>query len=362
MNYFDQLEDPRQEGKIDYPLPEVLLLLLCAVISGVDDFKNMHVYGASKIEFLRQFSPYKNGIPTGETIGNILANICPDSFQKAFIEWVKSLSNSISDIVNVDGKTLRGSFDKANKKAAIHMVSAWSSKQKLVLGQNVTEEKSNEITAIPKLLDLLQIGGAIITIDAMGCQTKIAQKIVDKKADYVLALKENQRNLYDDVTLFFEHESDVEVHIDDINKEHGRIEKRKYVFTRNVRWLKERHPHWPNLASIGYVESTRIIGSVETTDRRYYITSLYQEDSLSKFAQAVRKHWGVENKLHWVLDVTFNEDASRVRKNNLPENFSIIKRIAINLLSFDKSKKSVRSKRFMAGWNNSYLMETIMSN
>ncbi len=356
VEHFSTITDPRQKGKILYPLKEIFILLLCAVLSNANDFEAIALYGEEKIDFLRQFSAFKNGIPRHDTISNILGALNPKQFQKSFFSWVRGLAGTLQGVVAIDGKTLRGSFDDWNSQKAIHVVSAWATETNLVLGQLKVEEKTNEITAIPDLLDLLSIKGCIVTIDAMGCQKEIAKKITEKKADYVLALKDNQPTLSEDVQLAF-WEVKEEEGLKTLDKEHGRIEIRRYYMDDNIHWLRERHPDWVNLKSIGMVESTRIIKDKTSVERRFYITSLPK--NLEKFAHAVRAHWGIENKVHWVLDVTFKEDGHRARIKNLPEIFSTLKRAAMNILRQDKSRGSLRGKRMKAGWNDMFLLSLL---
>lgn len=363
VEYFSKTSDPREGHKILYPLEEVLLITVCAVIGGADGWVEIETFGKAKEGFFRKFVPLKHGIPSHDTFGDVFAAIDPEEFKKCFVTWVKSLQAEIKEIVAIDGKCLRRSYDKAKGKPAIHMVSAWANKQHLVLGQEKVSDKSNEITAIPKLLEVLELSGAIVTIDAIGCQKNIAQKIVDKNADYVLALKGNQGNLHEDVEFYFKEQKNCDFSdakhnfYESINGDHGRIETRKYCITEDIDWLKERH-EWPGLTSIGFVESTREKGDKISVETRYYINSISAD--VKQFAEAVRGHWGIENKLHWVLDVTFKEDSCRIRTDNAPQNFAIIKHIANNLIRKENStKKSMNVKRRLAGWDNTYLLKVI---
>lgn len=356
LEHFSNVTDPRQEGKILYPLHEIFILVLCAVLSNANDFEAIALYGEQKIEFLRQFSAFENGIPRHDTISNILSALNPKEFQECFFNWVNSFAGTLRDVIALDGKTLRGSHDGWNAQRAIHMVSAWASCANLVLAQLKVEDKTNEITAIPTLLDLLVIKGCIVTIDAMGCQKEIAEKIINKEGDYVLALKDNQPSLCEDVRLAF-----VDVNEDTclktLDKGHGRVEVRRYYMDDQIDWLRKRHPGWINLTSIGMVESTRTIKGKTSVERRFYIISLSQD--LPRFSHAVRAHWGIENKVHWVLDVTFQEDGHRARVKNLPQIFSTLKRVALNLLRQDQSRGSLRGKRLRAGWNDAFLVSLL---
>jgi predicted transposase YbfD/YdcC len=362
LAHFAALADPRQALKVLYPLDEVLLLTLCAVLCGADGWVSVALFGKRKIVFLRRFLPFANGTPSHDQLGLIFGALDATAFQSCFIAWTQALSGAIAGVVAVDGKTLRRSFDRAGGKGAVHMVSAWSSVQKLVLGARAVDEKSNEITAIPELLDLLAIKGAIVTIDAMGCQKKIAEKIIDKKADYVFGLKGNQGSLREDVELLFTEQlangfKDIAVSkASSLDGEHGRIESREVVATEDIGWLKERHD-WNGLRSIVMVVSGRESAKGQETERRFYISSLPAD--AEKLGQAIRAHWGVENGLHWVLDVNFRDDDCRIRKKNAPANFSAVKRATLNALRKAPGKDSLKSKRLIAAWDENYLAKTL---
>ena len=315
--------------------------------------------------FCAVFLPYENGTPSHDQLGLIfaaLADFDADSFQRCFISWAEALSAAAKGIVAVDGKTLRRSFDRGAGKGAVHMVSAWSSRQNLVLGQRVVDGKSNEITAIPELLELLALEGAIVTIDAMGCQKAIAQKIVDKKPDYVLGLKGNQGTLRQDVELLFteqEARGFAELAIsrhESVGAGHGRIETRTCLASEDIAWLKERHP-WAGLRSIVMVRGERQTGQGTETDTRFFISSLPAD--AERLAEAVRGHWGIENRLHWVMDVVFRDDDCRIRKKNAPANFAAVKNMATNLLRNAPGKLSLKSKRHLAAWNQDFLAQAI---
>lgn len=363
MHAFSSLDDPRQINKAIYPLEEILLLVLCAVLSGADDWVAIALYGEQKLTFLRRFLPYEHGTPSHDQLGKLFAALDKEQFQQCFIDWVTALRQSIKGVVAIDGKTLRRSFDKAGKKGAIHMVSAWCSAQNLVLGQTQVDKKSNEITAIPQLLDLLTIEGAIVTIDAMGCQREIAQKILDKRADYILSLKGNQGNMHEDIERFFAKQKKTKkkgtkttCH-ETTATDHGRLETRKVTVYTDVAWLQRRYG-WPGLASIVMVEyrSTDASGKGRA-ETRFYISSLEPEAAF--MAKAIRDHWGVENGLHWVMDMLFRDDECRIRKGNAPANFTAIKHMASNLLRLSNAKISLRQKRHQAAWNEDYLFELV---
>jgi predicted transposase YbfD/YdcC len=363
LTHFSDLPDPRQALKVLYPLDEVLLLTLCAVLCGADGWVSVALFGKTKLDFLRRFLPFANGVPSHDQLGLIFGALDAAAFQTCFIAWAQALSGGVEGVVAVDGKTLRRSFDRAGNKGALHMISAFSSAQKLVLGARAVKEKSNEITAIPELLDLLAIKGAIVTIDAMGCQKKIADKIIAKKADYVLGLKGNQGSLRDDVELLFEEQmakdfKDIVVsRAAQTDAGHGRIESREVIVTADVAWLRKRHG-WQGLNTIVMVLSTRETPKGVERERRFYISSLPAD--AEKLAAAIRAHWGIENSLHWVLDVNFRDDDCRIRKKNAPANFTAIKRVTVNALKKAPAKASIKSKRLMAGWDNDFLETTLL--
>jgi len=364
LSHFADLSDPRQAPKVLYPLDEVLLLTLCAVICGADGWVSVSLFGQAKLPFLRRFLPFEHGVPSHDQLGLIFGALDKVAFQECFIAWTKALTGAVEGVVAVDGKTLRGSFDRAKGHPAIHMVSAWSSEQKLVLGAQTTAEKSNEITAIPELLKLLDIKGAIVTIDAMGCQKKIVETIVDDcGADYVIGLKGNQGALRNDVELLFNEQfangfKDITVSktTRQTDAGHGRIETREVFATDDIEWLKQRHD-WKGLNSIVMVVSTRETSKGIKTDRRFYISSLPAD--AEKLGNAIRSHWGVENSLHWVLDVNFRDDDCRIRRRNAPANFSSIKRATVNALKNAPSKESMKSKRLIAGWDHVFLEKVL---
>lgn len=313
LEHFELLEDPRQAGKVWYRLDEVLLLCLVAVLAAAESWVEIAEFGKKKLELLRRFRPFENGTPSHDQLGDLFAALDAEAFQRCFIAWVGSVAKLGSDFVAVDGKTLRRAYQEGGAKAPIHMISAWSSRQRLVLGQAKVAEKSNEITAIPELLKLLALKGAIVTIDAMGCQKEIAATIIEKEADYVLALKGNQGTLSADVGLFFAEQKACNFKDTAISrhrtleKSHGRIETRTYTATSDIAWLAKQHPGWKGLKSIVMVESMReIVGGKTEHETRFYISSLSAD--AERQGEAIRSHWGVENSHHWVMDMLFRDD------------------------------------------------------
>lgn len=362
--HFSVLKDPRQQSKVEHELTDILILCITAVICGAEGWQAIESFGHSRLEWLKQFGNFENGIPVDDTIARVISSLNPKELQRCFIDWMQDASGaSQGKIISVDGKTVRRSFDKRNKKSAIHMVSAFASENGVVLGQQKTKDKSNEITAIPELLQLLELKGCIVTIDAMGCQKKIAKKILDKKADYVLAVKDNQKHLHNDIKDFFkicreENFKNVSLnYFEETHKGHGRVEVRRYWITDCLTCI-DKKDDWPGLKSIGIAESERHINGKISLERRYFIVSL--KPNAKTFANAVRSHWAIENKLHWVLDVTFREDESRVRRDNAAENFSVFRHISLNALRQEKSyKKGIKAKRFKAALEPSYAEKVI---
>ncbi len=362
LYYFKHLNDPRQQGKVQYPLNEVLLLCLLAILAGAETIADIARFGEKKLALLRRFLLFRDGTPAHDHLGDILAVLDAEKFQHCFVSWVSALTGAPADVIAIDGKTSRRSYQKKGAKNAIHIVSAFASRQRLVLGQTKVAEKSNEIIAIPKLLDMLVIEGAIITIDAMGCQRGIAQKIMDKKADYVLALKGNQSSLREDVELFATEQKangfkDTKVSRDEtVDGDHGRIETRVYTVIHDVDWLQERHD-WPGLKSVVMVESTREIGDKIEQETRFYITSLVLAAHL--VGPVIRSHWAVENSLHWVMDMVFRDDECRVRKDHAPANFVTLRHMAHNLIRRAPGKDLLRMKRKVAAWDDDFLASLV---
>ena len=364
--HFGSLRDPRAAHSILHKLMDILIITICAVICGADNFVEIAEYGKDKEEWLKTFLELENGIPSVDTFERLFARLKPEALQVCFISWMEAVHESTEgEFINVDGKTLRGAKEAGNKRSLIHMVSVWSASQHLVLGQKKVDEKSNEITAIPSLLKMLSLRDCIVSIDAMGCQTEIANTIIEQGADYVLALKGNQGNLHDDVQELFTSASEQNFKniehqfCETVEKGHGRMETRRYWTMGNTEYLIGAEK-WRDLRSIGMVESQRTINGTTSTEYRYYLLSL--ENDVHKFAKSVRNHWSIENQLHWVLDVGFNEDASQCCRGYSAENLAVIRHIGLNLLSRDKkSKVGVKTKRLKAGWNNNYLKTILES-
>ena len=360
--YFKDLSDPRQQGKVIYPLNEVLLLCLLAVLAGAETFTDIALFGEKKLDLLRRFLRFRNGAPTHDRLGEICAVLDAEVFQRCFVSWVAAITGVPAGVIAIDGKTSRGSAKKKGANDAIHMVSAFAAQQRLVLGQTKVDAKSNEIVAIPKLLNMLQITGAIITIDAMGCQREIAKQIIDKEADFVQALKGNQGTLREDVELFAAEQkannfkdTKISTH-ETVDGDHGRIETRKYTVFHDISWLQERH-NWPGLKGVIMVESTRETGDKIERETRFYITSLtYTAEQLGPI---VRSHWSIENSLHWVMDMTFRDDECRVRQGNAAANFTTIKHMAHNLTRRAPGKASIRARRKAAAWDEEYLVSLL---
>jgi len=365
LRFFDELEDPRVERTKLHALSDILFIALCAMICGADTWTEVELFGYSKQEWLRQFLPLANGIPSHDTFGRVFSRLDPAQLERCFLNWMGALAEaSQGRLVAIDGKTLRHSFDKADNRLAIHMVSAWCEANQMVLGQLATDEKSNEITAIPRLLEMLEIRGAVVTIDAMGCQKTIAEQIVKQEADYVLAVKENQPTLHEAVKGTFDELTgpgipcvSYDFH-EDVHAGHGRIETRRVWTTGWTDWWKDRED-WAGLKSFVCVESVREINGQRSTERRYFISSLDGQNAQAMLGY-VRGHWGIENKLHWSLDVTFREDDRRNRIGHSAENLSRIRRLALNLLRRDKTcKASIKGKRLQACLKEEYLLRVI---
>ncbi|ASG22287.1 ISAs1 family transposase [Nitrospirillum viridazoti] len=361
LDHFAALSDPRQSWKVVYPLPEILLVVLCATIAGAEDFVEIRRWGTMNRDFLRRFLPYADGIPSHDTLNDILNALDGDLFARCFGDWVEGLREAEPDIVAIDGKTSRRTHDRAKDRNPLHLVSAWASRQRLVLGQQACQAKSNEITAIPLLLDRLALTGALVTIDAMGCQTKIAQKILDKGADYLLAIKENWPNLHSEVIRHFDDLPAPDT-FETTDGEHGRIEVRRHIVSHEVDWLTTDRrfpgePRFPGLKAIAMVEAEVERNGKTSLERRYYLSSQKLDTRL--FAHAVRAHWHIENRLHWVLDVVFHEDLSRLRSGNGPQNMATIRHMAMNLLRGAKDKHSLKVRRKSAAWDTQYLHAVI---
>jgi len=359
MDHFSALEDPRERWRVLYPLRELLLLVLSATLAGMEDFVEIKLWGEQRLDFLRRFYPYERGVPSHDTLNDLVNALDPEVFKACFSAWVAGLRENEPDLIAIDGKTTRRSHDRSRGRAPLHMVSAWASRQRIVLGQEAVEDKSNEIIAIPLLLERLELTGALVTIDAMGTQTRIAETIVRRGGDYLLALKENWPALYADVETFFaDPAAKTSECFTTTDADHGRIEQRHHVVHHQVDWLfSDRRyadePRFPHLAMIGMVQSnTQRNGKIEQ-QRRYYLCS--KPLSAEVFARAVRAHWGVENRLHWVLDVIFHDDLARLRSGFGPENMAVVKHMAMNLLRNPKDRHSLKSRRKLACLNSEYL-------
>lgn len=361
VEHFSIIVDPRIERTKEHKLIDILTISLCAMLCGADSFVDFEEFGEAKRDWLATFLELPGGIPSHDTFRRVFAMIDPAEFSECFRNWTESLRTAIpAEIVAIDGKTLRRSHHRTLGKGPIHMVSAWATENAMVLGQVKVDEKSNEITAIPELLRTLELTGCIVTIDAMGCQKSIATEICNADADYVLALKGNHGTLHAEVKSAFE-----DAHArgflgvphtvaSTVEKDHGRIETRKYWITDKIGWLADR-AEWEGLRSIGMVEAIREINGKATTERRYFITSIAPD--AAQFARAVRGHWAIENTLHWTLDVTFGEDQCRVRTGYAAQNLALLRHLSLNLLKAENSKKrSIKSKQKRAGWDNAYLL------
>lgn len=364
---FSDLYDPRVRGRCDYPLIEIITIAICAVIAGADGWTEIEIFGKRKEAWLKQFLRLENGIPSHDTFGDVFRMLNAEAFQRSFTRWIEGVFTvTQGQVIAIDGKTVRRSHDRTIGRDAIHMVSAWASVNGITLGQRKVDDKSNEITAIPELLDLLNVTGCIVTIDAMGCQKKIAQKIRDEKADYVLSLKENQAKFLQDVQDWFAHADQVNFagmkhdYHETVHKGHGRIEVRRcWVVSDPVALDYIRHYEgWADLQTIVRVQRTRRFADKTEQETSYYISSL--PPNASVILNAIRFHWSIENSLHWVLDVVFCEDASRIRKDNSSQNIGVLRKIALNILKQDPSKGSLQSKRYSAALDDTFLLQLLV--
>ncbi|RMG93590.1 MAG: ISAs1 family transposase [Chloroflexi bacterium] len=365
--HFSDIEDPRRTYLNDHPLINIVTIALCAVIAGAESWNDIANFGQQKIDWLSKFLDLKNGIPSHDTFNRVFARLDPEQFRQGFLSWVQAVFEITNgQVIAIDGKQLRRSHDKSNRKKAIHMVSAWATANHLVLGQVKVKGKSNEITAIPALLALLDLSGCIVTIDAIGTQTEIAQQIVDQGGDYLLPVKKNQKQLYEDIKLFFQLAQENEfakvyhTYHRTTNGGHGRIEIRQcwaisgaesLDFLRGV-------ANWPKLQTMVMMQFERRIKRKVTRQTHYFITSATND--AQAILAAKRSHWGIENELHWVLDVAFREDDSRVRQGNAPQNLAVLRHMALNLLKREKTAKGgIKAKRLQAAWNNDYLVKVL---
>ena len=356
---FSDLPDPRSDRNQLHPLKSIIFLTICGVICGADTWVEIEYFGKLKRDWLERYVNFPHGIPSHDTLGRVFALLSPDHFEKSFIRWMTDVrTKTDGEVIAIDGKRLRGSYDNNSNKAAIHMVSAWASENSMVIGQLKTEDKSNEITAIPSLLELLDIKGCLVSIDAMGCQREIARVIIEQKGDYLLSVKENQPTLYHQIEKSFE-VLEVEDSDEQIDSGHGRVEQRKCEVISNLRWI-EVAGEWTGLTSIARITRKRFVKSEgeQSQEIAYYISSSNQ--GAEKLNTSVRTHWQIENQLHWVLDVAFLEDAARNRIGHSDENMSVIRRIALNLLKMETSKKiGIKAKRKAAGWDSDYLEKVL---
>jgi len=364
-DHFKNLPDFRVERTKRHLLIDIVVITICAVICGAEDWKAVSLYGRKKKRWLKTFLELPNGIPSYYTFRRVFLYLDPEKLQECFLEWVAALSEvSRGQIIAIDGKCLRGSVDQAGQRAAIHMVSAFASANRLVLGQVKVDDKSNEITAIPRLLELIDIENCVVSIDAMGCQKEIAQKIVEQGGDYILALKGNQGILHQDVELYFQDalqrqfkgiSHDFE---ETVGKDHGRVETRRCWTVSDVDWI-EKKAEWKGLRSLVMVDAERWQENQTTREQRFYISSLGSD--AQRLNAAVRSHWSIENQLHWTLDVSFHEDACRVRKGHAPQNLAVIRHMALNLLKKEKTAGvGIKTKRQAAGWDNDYLLQVLV--
>lgn len=360
VEHFGDVPDPREDNS-RHLLIDIIAIVICASTCGAEKWDDIEQFGKAKEKWLRTFLSLPHGIPSHDTFSRLFARLDPKILNERFVSWVQQINpHHEQEIISIDGKTVRRSYDRGSGSSAIHMVSAWANKAGLTLAQQRTEEKSNEITAIPEVLGMLEIQGCVVTIDAMGTQTRIAEQIFDQGGDYVLALKGNQSTLHEDVELYFrdmkpnddQHKQRVDYH-KSVEKDHGRLETRECWATEEIGWL-EAAKKWKGLRSICMVKAKRGIGDTESEEIRHYISSLPAE--AAKLSEVIRAHWGVENSLHWVLDIAFREDECRKRKDNSPENFAILRHITLNLLKQETTcKRSIAGKRLLAGWDQSYL-------
>jgi predicted transposase YbfD/YdcC len=358
------LEDPRIEtvNKL-HKLVDILMIGFCATLGGAEGWEDMEIFGLAKAEWFSQFLELPNGIPSHDTISRVFQRIAPSAFQEALIGWLLSLKSLGSQQIAVDGKTLRRSFDKASGQSPLHLLNAWASETGILLGQTAVDRKENEIVAVPKLLRLLELEGSLVSMDAMGTQTKIAHQIIEQGGDYLLALKENHPLLFEEVSQFFQQNEHPEMALIaestmEVDAGHGRVETRKCWISHSLDWLPQRG-QWKGLKTVACVQSSRDLGNGKepSETKRFFLTSL--EPEVKKIQKAIRQHWTVENTLHWTLDTTFHEDDSRIRKNHAPENLSILRKVALSWLKQKDVKRSIPSKRKKIGWDPSFLSEVV---
>jgi predicted transposase YbfD/YdcC len=365
LDHLARIEDTRQSWKVAYPLREVLLLVVCGTIASGDDYEDIVDWGEAHLSFLRGFSDFYHGIPCADWLRTVMNRIDPELFAACFSSWVAECWPGRPDLVAIDGKTSRRSHDRKKGQKALHLVSAFASTSRLVLGQEAVDEKSNEITAIPILLERIDLEGALVSIDAMGCNPTIAETIIAAKADYLLAVKDNQPTLHADIKSYFDTAPFGEVERSEtLGKDHGRLEIRAHSVSHTVDWYASERsypgaPRFPKLVTIGMIESHIERGEKIETERRSYISS--RALSAEAFAAAVRSHWAIENNLHWTLDVTFNEDQSRLRAGHGARNMAVVRHFALNLLRQAPDKRSIKRRRKRAAWDPQYLLQILGS-
>jgi predicted transposase YbfD/YdcC len=363
--YFADVDDPRVDRTKAHQLLDIIVIAICALICGADGWVEVEEFGRSKYPWLATFLALPHGIPSHDTFGRVFARIDPEQFQRSFLAWVQAIQQTHPGVIAIDGKTHRRSYDRANGKTALHLVSAWAAENRLVLGQIAVADKSNEITAIPQLLDLLDLRGSTVTIDAMGTQTAIAERIIQRGGQYVLALKDNQPTMAAEVTALFVDARAARqpaygmLTERAVTKDHGRMETRQAFVIHDpavVAYLNERQ-HWAQLTGVALVEAERTLNGVTTIEQRHYLLS--QAWDAATVNTLVRGHWGIENQVHWVLDVVFHEDASRIRTGDAPQNMGVLRHIALNLIRQEPSKGSVKTKRFRAALDDTYLAKVL---
>lgn len=373
VEYFKSISDPRVDRTKDHDLIDILVIAMCALLCAAESFNDMEDFGKAKENWFRSFLKLRNGIPSHDTFNRVFAAIDPKEFLECFLRWTQSLRQAVAqEIVALDGKALRRALNR--QESPQYVVSAWAESNNLVLGQLKVDEKSNEITAVPELLRVLELAGCIVTLDAMGCQKKIAKEIIEADADYVLALKGNQETVHAEVKSFLDATLEERQkrrpkgaampraaanlqQLETLEKDHGRLETRRYYQSTELDWFADR-AKWEGLRSVGMVEAVRQVDGKTTTERRYYLSSLGLD--VATFARAVRGHWGVENKLHWVMDVCFREDQSRARTGYAAENLATLRRLALNLLKRERTRKrGIRGKQLNASWDHAYLLKLL---
>jgi len=373
VEHFKGITDPRVDRTKDHDLIDILVIALCALLCAAESFNDMEDFGTAKEDWFRTFLKLRNGIPSHDTFNRVFAAIDPKAFLDCFVRWTQSLRQAVAqEIVALDGKALRRALHR--NESPKYVVSAWAESNHLVLGQLKVEEKSNEITAVPELLRVLELAGCIVTVDAMGCQKKIAKEIIEADADYVLALKGNQETVHAEVKSFVDATLEEKQkkrpkgaalpkaaanlqQLETVEKDHGRVETRRYYQSAELDWFADR-AKWEGLRSVGMVEAVREVNGQTTLERRYYLSSLALD--VATFARAVRGHWAVENKLHWVMDVCFREDQSRARTGYAAENLATLRRLGLNLLKPERTKKrGIRGKQLNASWDHAYLLKLL---